>query len=185
MIRRLHIGGYSRCDGWEVLDVNPADHVDHVLDASDLTPFSDGTFAEIYASHVIEHFDYTDVLPSALRDWLRVLIPGGRVFISVPDMDVISWLFLSKLIATQERFKLMRILFGGHIDKHDYHVVGLNMEFLTHFLSEAGYVNIRRVNDFGLFDDTSSQRFNDIPISLNVIAEKATVEHTDPAPSIT
>jgi predicted SAM-dependent methyltransferase len=173
MTRRLHIGGETRHDGWEVLNINPAPHVDHVFDASDLSAFSDNTFTEIYASHVVEHFDYIDVLPATLQEWLRVLKPGGRVLISVPDMDVLCWLFLSKLINMNDRFRLMRTMFGGHTDKHDYHVVGLNLDFLTYFLGQAGYVKIRRVNDFGLFEDTSSQRFIDIPISLNVIAEKS------------
>lgn len=178
MIRRLHIGGESRRDGWEVLNINPGPETDHVMDAGDLSAFDDDTFAEIYASHVLEHFDYNGPLQATLRGWLRVLEPGGRLLISVPDMDVLSWLFLSKLITTGERFRLMRILFGGHTDEHDYHVVGLNLEFLASFLRETGFVNIRRVNEFGIMDDTSSQCFNDIPISLNVIAEKAAARHT-------
>ena len=173
MTRRLQIGGYYKTEGWEVADVNPGPHVDHVLDAKDLSAFPDDTFAEIYASHVLEHFDYSGALQSVLREWLRVLQPGGRIYISVPDMDVICWLFMSKLNNVQERFKLMRMLFGGHIDAHDYHVVGLNQEFLAGFLHETGYVNIRRVNNFDLFEDSSSQLFKEIPISLNLIAEKA------------
>ena len=58
MIRRLHIGEHSRYDGWEVLDVNPADYADYVHYASDLSLFSDNTFTNIYASYVAEHFAY-------------------------------------------------------------------------------------------------------------------------------
>ena len=64
------------------------------------------------------------------------------------------------------------MLFGGHIDKHDYHLVGLNEEFLTGFLIACGYVKIRRVPELGLFDDTSRMSFKGVPISLNMIAEK-------------
>jgi len=64
------------------------------------------------------------------------------------------------------------MIFGGHMDKYDYHIVGLNQEFLTNFLRNSGYVNIKKVKNFGLFDDTSSMIFKEVPISLNMIAEK-------------
>ena len=58
MPRRLHIGGTTRSDGWEVLNANAAPYVDHVGNANDLSRFADNTFVEIYASHVVEHLDY-------------------------------------------------------------------------------------------------------------------------------
>jgi hypothetical protein len=66
-------------------------------------------------------------------------------------------------------------MFGGHIDQYDYHVVGLNEEFLTDVLNAAGYVNIKKVAEFGLFNDTSSMLFKGVAISLNMIAEKPPV----------
>lgn len=67
--RRLHIGGKTSSDGWEVLNVMPGTHVDHVCDAKDLSRFEDNTFIEIYASHVLEHFDYVKELISTLKEW--------------------------------------------------------------------------------------------------------------------
>ena len=55
--RRLHIGGKVKADGWEVLNVRPGPDVDHVGNANNLSQFADRTFIEIYASHVVEHFD--------------------------------------------------------------------------------------------------------------------------------
>ena len=66
----------------------------------------------------------------------------------------------------------MRMMFGGHVDEYDYHLVGLNEEFLNSYLYHAGFVNARRVKGFGLFDDTSNMVFKDTAISLNIIAEK-------------
>jgi len=173
MHRRLHIGGKIKSDGWEVLNANPGPCVDHVCNANNLSQFSDNTFTEIYASHIVEHLDYNGELSDTLREWNRVLGPGGRVFISVPDLDVLAGLVLSKdKLAIDERFFVMRMIFGGHTDKYDYHVVGLNEEFLTQFLSDSGYVNIKKVKDFGLFDDTSCMIFKGVAISLNMIAEK-------------
>ncbi len=173
MARRLHIGGESKSDGWEVLNAIPAPHVDHVCNANNLSQFADNTFVEIYASHVVEHLDYNGELQATLKEWNRVLVPGGKVFISVPDLDVLAGLILEKnKLTAEERFFVTRMIFGGHVDKYDYHVVGLNEEFLTGFLNAFGYVNIRRVQNFGLFDDTSSMIFKGVAISLNMIAEK-------------
>jgi FkbM family methyltransferase len=171
--RRLHIGGKQRSDAWEILNVNPAPQVDHVCNANDLSRFAREEFAVIYASHVVEHLDYKGELTSALREWHRVLEPGGQVFISVPDLDVLARLLVAKAgMTTEDRFFVMRMLFGGHTHPHDYHMTGLNEEFLTQFLRDAGFVNIRRVGEFGLFDDASSQEFKGVRVSLNMIAEK-------------
>lgn len=172
MPRRLHIGGEVRAEGWEVLNIVAGPHVDHVGSAGDLSRFAEATFDEIYASHVLEHFDYKDELAATLKEWRRVLVPGGRLLVSVPDLDVLAELLLSKdQLGVEERYLVMRMLFGGHDDPYDYHAVGLNQDFLAIFLNAAGFVRIRRVDEFGLFDDTSRQRFRGVPISLNVVAE--------------
>lgn len=173
MHRRLHIGGKVRLDGWEVLNALPGPNVDHVCNANNLSQFEDNTFSEIYASHIVEHLDYMGELTNTLTEWNRVLIPGGRIYISVPDLDILAELFLSgNKLTVAERFFVMRMMFGGHVNKYDYHVVGLNNEFLTNFLHDSGYVNIKKVKNFGLFEDASSMVFKGVQISLNVIAEK-------------
>jgi len=173
MARRLHIGGTVRSAGWEILNANPADYVDHPGDARDLSRFPDGTFQEIYASHVVEHLDYKDELKNTLVEWNRVLVPGGRVMISVPDLDILARLFLDRdRLNVNERFLVMRMIFGGHMDRHDYHLAGLNEEFLAFFLKSAGFVNLRRVGAFGLFEDSSCIEMQGVAISLNMTAEK-------------
>ena len=76
-------------------------------------------------------------------------------------------------LTLEERYLVMRMIFGGHVDKFDYHQVGLSVDFLAAFLTEAAFVNLRRVASFGLFEDTSAMLFKGVPISLNVVAEKA------------
>ena len=171
--RRLHIGGKVRAAGWEVLNAIPDVCVDHVGNANNLRQFADNTFVELYASHVVEHFDYMNELQATLNEWFRVLQSGGKIHVSVPDLDVLCQLMLAKeQLNMLERFMVMRMMFGGHVDRYDYHTVGLNEEFLRHFLTQAGFVNIRRVEEFGLFEDTSSLQFRGIRISLNLTAEK-------------
>jgi len=162
-----------RTPGWEVLDAIPAPWVDHVANAAQLAGFPDNTFEALYASHVLEHFDYNDQLQATLHEWRRVLLPGGTLYISVPDLDILARLFLDRtLLSRDDRFLVMRMIFGGHIDEYDYHLTGLNEEFLTDYLQVAGFTAIRRVSAFGLFDDTSCAAVRNVPISLNVLANK-------------
>jgi predicted SAM-dependent methyltransferase len=173
-MRKLHIGGHVRTPGWEVIDANPGPCVDHVGNAADLSRFETGTFTDVYASHVLEHFDYKDELPATLNEWHRVLVLGGTLHVSVPDLDILARLFCERQHLTgQDRYMVMRMIFGGHVDRYDYHLVGLNQEFLVQYLSNAGFTNMCRVEEFGLFDDTSTATLRGVPISLNMTAVKA------------
>ena len=159
--------------GWEVLDANAGPHVDHVADARNLRHFDDDTFEAIYASHVVEHLDYKDELVTTLAGWRRVLVPGGTLSVSVPDLDVLARLFLDPALSLHDRFTVMRAMFGGHVNRFDYHLVGLNEEFIRGFLRAAGFVDARRVTAFNLFDDASKLEMRGQPISVNILARKA------------
>lgn len=171
-VRRLHIGGWVPRDGWEILDAIAADHVNHLGDAANLARFPDGTFLEIYASHVLEHFDYKDKLPKVLKEWRRVLAPGGTLYVSVPDMERLCHLYLTPGLTSEVRFDIMRMIFGGHIDAYDYHLVGIDERYLAYQLQQAGFSAGRRVVKFGLFDDTSDMQMLGAPISINMIATR-------------
>ncbi|MDH5528217.1 MAG: methyltransferase domain-containing protein [Nitrospirota bacterium] len=174
MGRKLHIGGKEAKDGWEIFNALKGDAVDHLGDARDLSRFENNTFEAVYASHVVEHFDYAKGdLINTLTEWCRVLAPGGQLYVSVPDMFILCRLFVATdQLGPEERFQIMRMLFGGHMDEWDYHLVGLDQPLLSGFLRGAGFVEITRVQDFGLFDDTSNLAFKGVPISCNLIAKK-------------
>ena len=174
-VRKLHIGGKVRVPGWEVINATAAPCVDHVGNAADLSRFETATFSDIYASHVLEHFDYNGELFATLREWCRVLEPRGMLHVSVPDLDILARLFCERQrLSTAERFQVMRMIFGGHIDQYDYHRVGLNDEFLIEGLRQTGFTDMRRVTELGLFDDTSTATLCGMAISLNMTAIKAT-----------
>lgn len=170
---RLHIGGEIVRDGWKILNVKPGPGVDFVGNCQDLGQFADNSVTEIYASHVYEHLNYVGELQQAMKEAYRVLRPGGLFRLGVPDLDALCRLILDPKLSVEDRFFVQRMIFGGQTGEHDYHKVGLNMQFMTGFLQGTGFKSIRRVPDFaGLFDDTTLQTFLNVPISLNVMAMK-------------
>lgn len=58
-----------------------------IVASGDNLPFKDNTVDFVISSHVIEHF-YDPV--KAIEEWLRVVKPGGYVFIIAPHMDRIG-----------------------------------------------------------------------------------------------
>ena len=171
--RRLHIGGTRKKKGWEIFNAVPGEHVDHLGDAADLSRFPDGTFTEIYASHVLEHFDYQRQLPLVLKEWFRVLVPGGTLSLSVPDLDALVDMWHARDNYTaDDRFFIMQMMFGGHVDAYDYHFAGFNEEILSRYLAEAGFVDVRRLEGFNLFRDTSCMRYKGRLVSVNLMTRK-------------
>ena len=169
---RLHVGGQTRHPDWKILDLRAGSHVDYVGPCTDLSRFADDSVAEIYASHVIEHLGYQSEIGAALDEFQRVLIAGGRLRISVPDLATLCRLFVDPALDDAERFHVMRMMFGGQINAADFHRVGLDEGILTTYLRQAGFTDIARVAHFGLFDDSSSLIFRGCPISLNLQACK-------------
>jgi predicted SAM-dependent methyltransferase len=172
---RLHIGGKTPHPDWTIVDVLPGPHVAHVGSCTDLSAFGDDTVAEIYASHVLEHLGYQSELMHALREFHRVLAPNGLLCVSVPDLRVLCGLFVEPELDAQERFHVMRMMFGGQLDAADFHKVGLTEEFLSQYLAATGFSDIRRVERFGLFEDSSTIVFKGRLVSVNLIARKASV----------
>lgn len=168
---RLHIGGREAKAGWQILNVQPGEGVDYVGDIQDLSQFAAESCDEIYASHVLEHVSIARILPT-LRGFHRILKPGGRVMISVPDLEVLCKLFIHPQMQKPARFHVMTMMFGGQVDSADFHYVGLTFEFLSDYLAGAGFSRFERVEAFGIFNDTSNFAPYGVPISLNVIAFK-------------
>jgi predicted SAM-dependent methyltransferase len=82
--KRLHVGcGSRRFEGWINLDMNPKG--DFTLDLREGLPFRDASVECIYSEHALEHFDRDEDAPFLLGECLRVLRPGGRIRLTVPD----------------------------------------------------------------------------------------------------
>jgi len=169
---KLHIGGVTPKEDWKILNIQTGPHVDYLGSCLDLRAFADASVAEIYLSHVLEHLDYKREAAAALAGFKRILVPNGRLMIGVPDLEVLSHLMIAPFFTGDDKFFVMRMIYGGQVDGHDYHKSGYTFSFLHSFLHRAGFDRIKRIPSFGLFDDTTEKKFNGVPISLNVEAFK-------------
>lgn len=169
---KLNIGNRSPAEGWKNFDIDPGPDVDFTGDCTDLSQFADSSIDTIYASHVLEHVSYQLDLQTTLNEWFRVLVPGGTVMISVPDLEMLCRLYLAPNLKAEHRFQIMQIMFGGQINEFDFHAVGLSFELLGFYLMTAGFKDVTRVENFGLFSDCSLVQVAGVPISLNITAQK-------------
>ena len=168
---KLHIGGREVKSGWKILNIQKEDGVDFVGDITNLTQFDDDSIDEIYASHVLEHVGRVE-MKNTLKGIYRVLKKNGKLYISVPDLDILCKIFIDKKASLEQKFEVMRMIYGGQTDKFDFHYFGWNTEILANYLNYSGFKKIERVKNFSLFNDTSNHSPWGIPISLNVIAYK-------------
>jgi predicted SAM-dependent methyltransferase len=123
-------------------------------------PLEDGTVSTIYSSHSLEHLPFHRA-KLALAEWARVLKPGGKLFLAVPDLEVICQKMIDPDIPLATRHSwFIYTLFGYQIDpnKHSqphtfnlsevedlpldegqFHRCGFTTETLRMFLSQLNF----------------------------------------------
>lgn len=82
---KLNIGcGGRRIDGYTGVDAVQRPAADIVAKA-DAIPLPDSSCDEIMAIHLVEHVHPWEV-PGLLQEWHRLLKPGGRLVLELPDL---------------------------------------------------------------------------------------------------
>ncbi|WP_188261085.1 class I SAM-dependent methyltransferase [Azospirillum tabaci] len=71
------------------LDIDPAVDPDIVASMTDMPAVPDMSMDAVWSSHNLEHLDRHEV-PRALREFLRVLRPGGQLLLAVPDLQAVA-----------------------------------------------------------------------------------------------
>ncbi len=138
---KLHIGcGDKYIEGFKHYDARKvSDKIDYVGNADDLSIFEDNSIEEIYACHILEHFGRHHV-NDVLKEWNRVLVPGGLLRIAVPDFESI----VAYYNETGDVYKIMGLLYGGQTYEYNYHYVCFDQKSMEGRLTEAGFENIQR-----------------------------------------
>lgn len=95
---RLNLGcGNKILPGYVNVDVAPTragTKPDVTCDLRDLSEFDDDSVDEILTVHVIEHFWRWEI-DDLLREWVRVLKPGGRMVVECPNLKAACEAFLA------------------------------------------------------------------------------------------
>lgn len=138
---KLHIGcGPRNLPGWKHFDIRKIDdHIDYVGSADDLSQFADNSIEEIYACHLLEHFDKHHV-DKVLKEWSRVLMRGGVVRIAVPDFEAI----VKEYYHNHDLNKVIGLLYGGQDYDYNFHYVTFDFDTLKEKLENAGFEKVER-----------------------------------------
>ncbi|MHB1627831.1 MAG: class I SAM-dependent methyltransferase, partial [Bacilli bacterium] len=140
---KLEIGpGWTPNEGYLTLDIRHLPHIDHVLDASKPLPFPDGSFSRVLACHVLEHFSHAQTR-AILKEWGRILEPGGEIEIHCPDLE---WAFRNYATGNISFGVAVLNIFGAQEYEYDYHKTGFDLLTLSIFLADAGFKDVRRLN---------------------------------------
>lgn len=146
---RLNVGsGTLHIEGYHDVDLVYGERA-YPLD------WPDESVVEVRASHILEHFPRWQA-QDVVRDWVRVLRPGGVLKIAVPDFDDICQLAKSGTDKTWEAY-----LMGGHTGTNDVHHSVWTRGLLESAMRSAGLTRIWEWKS-GLGDCA------DLPISLNL-----------------
>lgn len=82
---KLNIGaGKRRLPGYVGIDAVERPAADIVAFAHEI-PLADGCAIEVLAIHLVEHVHLWE-LPPILKEWARLLEPGGRLVLELPDL---------------------------------------------------------------------------------------------------
>jgi SAM-dependent methyltransferase len=122
---------------------------DVICDLHKLDPFGADAADEVLAVHVVEHFWRWEVV-EVLREWLRVLKPGGRMIIECPNLLTACRELLKEPARAAgpgpEGQRTMWVLYGdpGWRDPLMCHRWNYTPQSLSALLEEAGLVNVRQ-----------------------------------------
>lgn len=87
---RIYLGSRNyKPEGYLTVDIDPAHGPDIVADVTDLRQIASGSVTDLCASHILEHLPWP-VAFKALAEWARVLAPGGRLRLAVPDLRMLA-----------------------------------------------------------------------------------------------
>jgi predicted SAM-dependent methyltransferase len=173
---RLHLGcGAIDWPGFVNIDGIDRPHIHLVQSLTRLNRFKNNSVAFIYTSHTLEHFPRAQTI-HILKEWFRVLVPGGRLCVSVPDFDRILEVYRDG----GDVNAILPPLFGGQDYPFNFHFTTFNAASLERALKDAGFSSVEPwahgSDAFHNLPDWSGRTFQvsdrEIPISLNLEAVK-------------
>lgn len=169
----LHLGsGNVYHPNFINIDGFPYPNVHYVRNIYNLKNFEDNTVDSIYASHCLEHFEYSKI-NSVLSEWFRVLRPGGVLRLSVPDFDKLLYIYNQN---GRDPETIIPQLLGGQDHKFNYHYVIFNESNLSQKLLACGFSKTKIWNpgesvnetfsDFSIYKKEINGIFYEVSLNL-------------------
>ena len=166
----LHLGcGNIRIPGFINID-SGNENADIKCSFFDL-PYNENSVDLIYMCHSLEHIGLNQI-PDFLIYLRRLLKNRGQIYISVPDFEILSSIYLSRKVALSQ---IVRAIHGGQEYEGNTHYISFDFDFLSRLLLQVGFLNVRRYEPSTFLpagiEDTSTYMINGYPISLNLMAD--------------
>lgn len=155
----LHLGcGPNRKPGWVNIDLNP--NADLRLDLREPFPFRDNCVSFVYCEHFFEHLDFQEGI-RFIRECLRVLLPGGRLSVGVPDAALCMEDYVKgdreQWLKVRDRYHPKWCTTPMHsanffFRQNGEHKYVYDGETLIELITECGFYNVRRRSWDGALD---------------------------------
>lgn len=120
-------------------------------DCIKLTQFPDNYATEIFHMHFMEHIDANEGV-EAIKNWHRVLAPGGKLIFETPEADETfrMWLTMSheqRWTKVQNLWHGFRMqVWGSQDSPGQQHKIIYDKPRIIELLAQAGFRNISSVN---------------------------------------
>lgn len=148
MTIKLNLGsGSDKREGYINVDSNKQFKPDKIGDVRKLS-FKDNYADEILARDILEHIPISEC-QKTLLEWKRILKPGGKLIIQVPNLDTISRGLRNKKTNVIKRFDLIKRIFGGQDYSGNFHQNGFTPGTMEICLKSAlfKYIKINPIED--------------------------------------
>lgn len=173
MKNKIAVGCGTRFYGedWYHLDIVPHQNVDLIGYAHNI-PLPDESVDLVYASHVLEYYDWQAAEYLVLPEWKRILKPGGKLRIAVPDFDKLVRYYYGLDFRPEESFlkDIIGPLFGkmGGEEGVIYHKSTYDFDTLYKMLEKCVFVDMKcwdwQKTEHSHIDDHSQAYLPKIPL---------------------
>ncbi len=141
---KLNIGSGQRPfqKPWINVDCQEKWKPDVLADANSMPMFKDASADTIVLHHVLEHFGCGECI-GLLRECYRILEPGGKLLIFVPNIRALAQRWLMRQI---DDYIFCVNLYGAYMgDPHDRHLWGYSFDSLKEVLVGIGLSNVKQI----------------------------------------
>jgi SAM-dependent methyltransferase len=192
---KLHLGcGSRRVPGWLNVDITKS-NCDVDLCGGRL-PWKAGCFEAVVSQHFIEHAELREELIPLLRELRRVLIAGGEIWLSCPDIEKVCRSYLEHRMVDLLEDRAKRWLSFSladvpavHLINHLFHQDGehknlFDFELLEWILRTTGFVDIKRVAERDLLARFPEFPRRDDDLQTLYVRAVASREQNKPMPAL-